>query len=112
VNLATTNIPVPTALGDSCLTINGLAVPILFVSPSQINAQLPFETIGNVTMILRTPGGVSDNFNLVVIPGAPGIFQNGVAGPDTNIPTILRQSNSELVTPRIRYIGEIQSSFI
>jgi len=56
VNLATREIPLPTALGDSCLTVNGLAVPMLFVSPGQLNAQMPFETVGNVTMVLHTPG--------------------------------------------------------
>ena len=98
INLATKEIPLPTALGDSCLTVNGLPVPMLFVSPSQINAQLPFETIGNVTMVLRTPGGISDNFNLVVTPGAPGVFRSGIAGPETTLPTIFRSSNGELAT--------------
>ncbi|MGI8743513.1 MAG: hypothetical protein ACR2NN_13275 [Bryobacteraceae bacterium] len=99
VNLATKEIPVPTALGDSCLTVNGLPVPMLFISPNQINAQMPFETIGNVTFVLRTPGGVSDNYNTVVSPGAPGVFRSGVAGPVTDIPTVLRNGNGELVTP-------------
>ncbi|MDQ2948669.1 MAG: hypothetical protein M3Y27_22480, partial [Acidobacteriota bacterium] len=99
VNLATKEIPVPTALGDSCLTVNGLPIPMLFVSPNQINAQMPFETIGNVTVVLRTPGGVSDNYNTVVSPGAPGVFRSGVAGPETDIPTVLRDLNGELVTP-------------
>ena len=99
INLATAEIPLPTALGDSCLTINGLPVPMLFVSPNQINAQLPFEAVGNVTMVLRTPGGISDNFYLVVSPTAPGIFQSGVAGPEKNIPTVVRNTNGELVTP-------------
>jgi len=99
VNLATKEIPIPTALGESCLTVNGLPVPVLFVSPSQINAQLPFETTGQVTMVLRTPGGVSDNFNLIVRPAAPGIFRNGVAGPDSDIPTVIRDANKLLVTP-------------
>jgi uncharacterized protein (TIGR03437 family) len=99
VNLATQEIPLPTALGDTCLTVNGLPVPMLFVSAAQINAQLPFEAIGDVTMVLRTPGGVSDNFNLVVLPGAPGVFQSGVAGPETNIPTIVRTDDNQLVTP-------------
>lgn len=98
VNLATSEMPLPTALGDSCLTVNGLPVPVLFVSPSQINAQLPFEAVGNVTMVLRTPGGVSDNLNLTIKPTAPGVFRNGVAGPDTNIPTIVRGDNNLLVT--------------
>ncbi|MDQ6759697.1 MAG: hypothetical protein M3Z32_07520 [Acidobacteriota bacterium] len=98
VNLATKEIPVPTALADSCLTVNGLPMPILFVSPTQINAQLPFESIGNVTIVLRTPGGVSDNYNTVVLPAAPGVFRSGIAGPDSDIPTIVRDRNGELVT--------------
>jgi uncharacterized protein (TIGR03437 family) len=98
VNLATSEIPLPTALADSCLTVNGFPVPILFVSPNQINAQMPFETVGNVSMILRTPGGSSDTFNLQVLPGAPSVFRSGVAGPATDVPTIIRNSNGELVT--------------
>lgn len=98
VNLATSEIPLPTALADSCLTVNGLPVPILFVSPNQLNAQMPFETVGNVSMILRTPGGSSDTFNLQVIPNAPSVFHSGVAGPNTDIPTVIRNTNGELVT--------------
>lgn len=98
VNLASAEMPLPTALADSCLTVNGFPVPILFVSPNQINAQMPFETVGNVSMILRTPGGSSDTYNLQVIPGAPSVFRSGVAGPVTDIPTIIRDSNGQLVT--------------
>ena len=98
VNIATSEMPLPTALGETCLTVNGIAVPMLFVSPSQINAQMPFQADGNVTLILRTPGGVSDNFNLSVLPGAPSVFRSGTAGPDTGIPTMLRDRNGELVT--------------
>jgi uncharacterized protein (TIGR03437 family) len=98
VNLATADIPLPTALADSCLTVNGLPVPILFVSPSQINAQMPFETVGNVAIILRTPGGSSNNFNLQVLPTAPSVFHSGVAGPNTDVPTVFRNGNGELVT--------------
>jgi uncharacterized protein (TIGR03437 family) len=98
VNLASSEMPLPTALADSCLTVNGFPVPILFVSPNQINAQMPFESIGNVSMILRTPGGSSDTYNLQVIPGAPSVFRSGVAGPATDVPTIIRNSNGELVT--------------
>ena len=98
VNLATSEVPLPTALADSCLTVNGLPVPILFVSPNQINAQMPFEMLGNVTMILRTPGGVSDNFNLSILPGAPSVFRANLPGLDSAVPTIVRDRNSELVT--------------
>ena len=98
VNIATNQVPLPTALGESCLTVNGIPVPMLFVSPSQINAQLPFQVDGNTTMILRTPGGISDNFNLRILPAAPSVFRSGTAGPDKNIATIVRDKNMELVT--------------
>src|SRR5262249_1071804 len=99
VNLATKEIPLPTALADSCLTINGIPMPVLFVSSTQINGQLPFNVDGNATMTLRTPGGVSDNFNFSILPAAPSIFRTGTAGPTTGLATITRADNGELVTP-------------
>jgi uncharacterized protein (TIGR03437 family) len=99
VNLATSQIPLPTALGESCLTVNGLPVPMLFVSSAQINGQLPFNVDGNATMTLRTPGGISDNFNFTIFSAAPSIFRSGTAGPETGLATIVRADNNELVTP-------------
>ena len=95
VNVATKEIPLPTALGESCLTVNGLPVPVIFVSPTQINAQLPFQAEGNVTMVLRTPGGVSDNFNLTILSAAPSIFRNA----DIDAPIIVRAANNQITTP-------------
>ena len=95
VNVATKEIPLPTALGESCLTVNGMPVPMIFVSPTQINAQLPFQAEGNVTMVLRTPGGVSDNYNLTILPAAPSIFRNA----DIDAPVIVRSANSQIATP-------------
>ncbi len=99
VNMATAEIPLPTALGESCLTINGVPMPMIFVSSSQINGQLPFNVDGNATMTLRTPGGISDNFYFNVMPAAPSIFRSGAAGPMTNLATIIRADNNQLVTP-------------
>ena len=98
VNIATKEIPLPTALADSCLTVNGLPIPLIFTSPTQINAQLPFQAVGNVTLIVRTPGGVSDNYNLVIQPTAPGVFQARIAGYESLIPTVVRHENQIIVT--------------
>lgn len=98
INQATQQMPAPTALGESCLTVNGIPVPVIFVSPSQINGQLPFQVDGSVQMVLRTPGGVSDNFNLTILPGAPGVFRNGSAGTQRDLPAVYRASNGLLVT--------------
>ena len=98
VNIATSQIPLPTALGDSCLTINGLPVPIYFVSPTQINAQLPYQATGLVKMKLLTPGGVSDDLNLTIQPQAPGVFYAPVDGTSDTVPQLVRKENLTLVT--------------
>ncbi|HLK21516.1 MAG TPA: hypothetical protein VKT81_21355 [Bryobacteraceae bacterium] len=96
-NQASAEIPLPTALANSCLTVNGLPMPILFVSPNQVNAQMPFEAVGNVTLALATPGGTSDNYNLTVQANAPSIFR--VPAPnDASVPTVFRNDDSQLVT--------------
>ncbi len=97
VNMASAEIPLPTALANSCLSVNGLPMPILFVSSSQVNAQMPFQAIGNVTLILHTPGGTSNNYNLVIEPNAPSVFLATV-GQQTNIPTVVRNDDNGLVT--------------
>ncbi len=98
VNQATSQVPLPTALADSCLGVNGLALPILYVSPNQINAQMPFQAVGDVSLILHTPGGTSNTYNVQIMPGAPSVFRSGSAGPISHIPTIIRDGNQQLVT--------------
>jgi uncharacterized protein (TIGR03437 family) len=56
INQASDQLPLPTALGESCLTINGLPTPMLFVSAQQINAQLPFESEGKRDSDAAHPG--------------------------------------------------------
>jgi uncharacterized protein (TIGR03437 family) len=98
VSQSSTTMPLPTALAESCLTVNGVPVPMLFASGERINAQMPYQVDGNVTLILRTPGGISDSFNLTILPAAPSIFRTGSVGSDTNLPTVIRARNNELVT--------------
>jgi uncharacterized protein (TIGR03437 family) len=97
-NLATSQIPVPTALANSCITVNGQPIPLIFVSPSQVNAQMPFQAVGAETVVVHTPGGTSGNYNLTVQPNAPAVFLSGVAGPQSNLPTIIRVANNTLAT--------------
>jgi uncharacterized protein (TIGR03437 family) len=98
-NIATSQIPLPTALGESCLVVNGAPIPLLFVSTGQVNAQLPLNVGGNVSVDIHTPAGVSDNFNFVVASSAPAVFLSGTAGPQTGLATVFRAANGQLVTP-------------
>jgi uncharacterized protein (TIGR03437 family) len=99
VNMATSQIPLPTALGDSCLSVNGTPVPLLYVSSQQINAQLPFNVTGNATVNIHSPGGISNNYYFTVSPAAPSVFRSGSAGPTTGLATIVRNDDGQLVTP-------------
>ncbi len=99
VNVATSEIPLPTVLGETCLMLNGAPIPMLYVSGSQINAELPYEVSGDATMVLYTPGGISPSVDLTIQPTAPSVFRSGSAGPQTRIPTVYRNSDNKLVTP-------------
>jgi uncharacterized protein (TIGR03437 family) len=95
--LAAASAPLPTTLADSCLTVNGLVVPMIYVSPTQVNAQIPFQMSGNADIVLKTPGGSSDALRTTVLPTAPAVFLSGTAGTVTGIPVIFR--GGDLVTP-------------
>lgn len=98
INQASRERPLPTALGESCITVNGLPIPLIFVSGNEINAQIPYEISGSTTLILRTPGGVSDNFNLSVQPTAPSIFRTILSGLDSPVATIVNGRNGLIAT--------------
>jgi uncharacterized protein (TIGR03437 family) len=96
--IASGTIPLPTALGNSCVTVNGQPISLLMVSQSLINAQLSDQTSGTAIMTIRTPQNVSPDFSFNVDATSPAVFLNGQAGSDINLPAIYRASNGLLVT--------------
>lgn len=67
--------PLPISLADSSVTINGVAAPLLYVSPQQINAQAPFEIApGPATVVVRASGKRSAPLEIPVRAAAPGVF--------------------------------------
>lgn len=64
------SVPLPTQLGGVRVEINGTAVPLYFVSPGQINGQIPYETSSGPATL--TVAGVSVGFTIA--PAAPGVF--------------------------------------
>jgi collagen type I alpha len=67
----------PQTLGGSSVTIGGIAAPILYVSPTQINAQVPFEITAGMPSVnvLVTVGNVmSPAFLVGVVTSDPGMF--------------------------------------
>jgi uncharacterized protein (TIGR03437 family) len=70
----TTNLP--TTLLDTTVTINGVLVPLFYVDPMQIDAQMPWDIPGNtVASVIVTNGTSVSNAAAVYVPaaGTPGI---------------------------------------
>jgi uncharacterized protein (TIGR03437 family) len=84
-------LPLPPSLGGAQATLNGRRLPLLFVSRSQINTQIPFDMpSGPATLRVTTANGFGEA-TVEIQPIAPGIFS---AGSD---PAVLHQ-NGRLVT--------------
>jgi uncharacterized protein (TIGR03437 family) len=73
---------VPTTLGGATVTINNVAAPLIFVSPTQINAIVPYEVASSstATVTVQLNGATSANFQVNVVPTAPSIFTLNASG--------------------------------
>ena len=74
--LTVNSFPLPTKLGDTQVLFGNLPAPLLFVSPSQINAQVPFELldVSSVDLVVRNRNGNSATLNVTLLAQDPGIF--------------------------------------
>jgi uncharacterized protein (TIGR03437 family) len=65
----------PTSLGATTVTIGGQSAFIDYVSPSQVNAQVPSSIApGLQPVIVNTPGGTSTAFSIQVNSTEPGLL--------------------------------------
>ncbi len=70
-----TTLPLPAQLAGVSASINGVDAPLYYVSPSQLNLQIPFETPLNTPVSLQvTNNGQTTAQSLTVQAVAPGIF--------------------------------------
>ena len=72
--------PLPTVLDGTSVEVDGQAIPLFFVSPRQINAQMPFGVSGQVQVRVRTAAGVSASKTVTVIASAPRLFTKTMDG--------------------------------
>ncbi|MCH7979120.1 MAG: hypothetical protein IH935_09115 [Acidobacteria bacterium] len=70
-----TAVPLPTTLGNTSVTFNGISAPLFFVSPTQINAQVPFDVLpGEVSVQVKRGSETSASQTVSVAAVSPGIF--------------------------------------
>jgi uncharacterized protein (TIGR03437 family) len=88
--------PLPSTLGDSCVTVGSEALPLFWVSPAQIKAVLPSDVAGSENLVVHTPGGVSSPFTFQVQAFAPAILPVD-SGSQAGLARVIRDKNGEVV---------------
>ncbi len=73
----------PTSLAGVTVTINGTPVPIIYTSGSETTVQVPntfFFFTSTATIVVTTPGQVSQSLTVPVVQTAPGLFAANSSG--------------------------------
>jgi uncharacterized protein (TIGR03437 family) len=75
-------IPLLGFMGGITVTVNGFGAPLYYVSPSQVNVQIPYETLPGTATVKVNNGPQSASFTFTVTPSGVGIFAaNGAPVP-------------------------------
>jgi uncharacterized protein (TIGR03437 family) len=107
-NLATTTVsqptlPLPTILGGVQVLVNGTAAPLLYVSPTQINFQVPYGTpTGTPVPVIVVLNGISGPaISATFLPAAPAVFtyQRAPGTPGSTLDPVILHTDNTLVTP-------------
>jgi uncharacterized protein (TIGR03437 family) len=81
-NLATqtvsaASLPLPTTLGGDSATVGGVAAAFYYVSPGQVNIQIPFGVQAGPAKLVFNANGASTTVTIQIAVAAPGIFLIG-----------------------------------
>lgn len=85
----------PTGLNGVSVTVAGIKAPLYYVSPLQVNAQIPLEVAsGQQPVVVTTAGGSSTALNFAVANAAPAIFVDQGSG----LAAIIKNNDGSLIT--------------
>ena len=102
-------LPLPLELGDIRVRMNGRSAPMLFVSRTQLNVQVPFGLTGEtVSIVVTSPAGDSEAIEMPLASTQPGIFFDSA----TNTGAIRNNSDGTFVGERAPAAGEIIQVFV
>jgi uncharacterized protein (TIGR03437 family) len=68
------SLPLPLSMAGVSATVNGIAAPLYYVSPGQLNIQVPYETGAGAAVLGVNNNGQIASYTFQVAPSAPGIF--------------------------------------
>jgi uncharacterized protein (TIGR03437 family) len=102
--------PLPLTLNGTAITIAGTAVPLLYVSPGQINFQVPWFTITGAAQgpLVVNQGQFNATITVVLTPFAPALFTTNSQG--TGQAAALINNTAILVAPAGAFPGSRPAS--
>jgi uncharacterized protein (TIGR03437 family) len=84
VTHSASSVPLPLSTSGVAVLVNGIAAPLYYVSPNQLNVQIPYETTANSSAVVSVNNnGHVTTQSFQVAAAAPGIFtsSNGALVP-------------------------------
>jgi glucosylceramidase len=70
-------LPLPATMSATSVQINGITAPLLYVSPGQINAQVPWSVTPGGATLTVTHAGVAASQTVTIAAAGPAIFTIG-----------------------------------
>ncbi len=109
-SLADAAPPLPWTLGDTTLTLGGNGVPLFFISPTQINFQVPFLSVSRNTPepLVIKHGDLSVTITVTLGQYAPALFTTNSQGSGQG--SILISGTSSLAAPDGAFPGSRPAS--
>ncbi len=77
-SIVASELPLPFTLNGVSATVNGVSAPMYYVSPTQIDLQIPYETGAGPAVLGLNNNGQITSFPIQVAPTAPGLFPSGI----------------------------------
>ena len=72
------SIPLPLSLSGVSASVNGVAAPLYYVSPSQINLQVPDTLSAGAAIVTINNNGQTASASITLAAAAPGIFASAM----------------------------------
>jgi uncharacterized protein (TIGR03437 family) len=98
-------LPLPTTLGGITVQFNNILCPLIYVSPAQINLQVPYEVQpGTAAVIISRSDGGSAKSEVKIASVAPGFFGSNGYGLFLNNGTVINSAQTP-ATPGTIMVG-------
>jgi uncharacterized protein (TIGR03437 family) len=94
----------PAQLSSTTVTIGGLAAPLYYASPGQLNVQIPYEIpVNQLASIVVSNNGRTATTSFAVSPAAPGLFTDG----NGKVVPVSRAARSQAISLFITGAGQV-----